>query len=41
MSSSNPITNEIIAYYDKTTLIKAKIQGAIDFLNKKRIKGLN
>lgn len=41
MSSSTPITNEVIAYYHKTTPIKARIQNAIDFLNKKGIKGLN
>lgn len=41
MSCSIPITNKLIAYYHKTTLIKARIQGIIKFLKKKRIKSLN
>ena len=41
MSSSTPTTNEVIAYCQKTTPIRARIQGAIDFLEKKGIKGLN
>lgn len=41
ISSSTPITNKVIAYYHKTTPIKARIQDAINFLDKKGIKGLN
>lgn len=41
MSSNIPISNEVTAYYHKMAPIKARIQGAIDFLDKKRIKGFN
>lgn len=41
MSSSTFITNKVIAYCHKTTPIKARISGTINFPEKKRIKGLN
>lgn len=41
MSNSTPIINKVIAYYYKITSIKAQIQGAINFLDKKVIKNFN
>lgn len=41
MSCSIPIINEVIAYYHKAILIEARIQGVIDFTEKKKLKGLN
>lgn len=41
MSSSIPIIEEVITYCHITMPIKARIQGVIDFLDKKRIKSLN
>lgn len=41
ISSSIPIINEVIAYCHKTMPIKARIQDIINFLEKKKIKGLN
>lgn len=35
------MTNKVIAYCHKTMLIKAKIQSAINFPDKKRTKGLS
>lgn len=40
-STSIIIIDKLIMYYQKTKPIKARIQGAINFLDKKRIKGLN
>ena len=41
MNENAPTTDVVSEYCQKTTLIKARIQGAVDFLEKKEIKGLN
>lgn len=41
MTNNTPITKEMIAYYQKTSLFITRIQSAIDFLEKKGIKSLN
>lgn len=41
MGSSTPIINKMIEYYHKTTLIKIKIEDAINFSEKNEIKGFN
>lgn len=41
MDENTPTTDVVSEYCQKTTPIKARVQGAIDFLEKKGIKGLN
>lgn len=38
MESATPITEMTLAQYQKPTLVKARIQGVIDFLESKVIK---
>ena len=41
MNENAPTTDVVSEYCQKTTPIKARIQGAVEFLEKKGIKGLN